>query len=62
LTDTEIEEAIFQIKARQREYEMHDPWCAHQVDEQHQRSITGSGMGIMIKKRPCNCWLVTEEY
>lgn len=50
---------IFRIKARQREYGMHDDWCHKLNDIQHAESVFGDGPEIKI--RDCNCWLVKME-
>lgn len=50
---------IFRIKARQREYGMHDGWCQQWNDIQHAESVFGDGPAVKI--RDCNCWLVKEE-
>lgn len=50
----EIRDEIFRIKARQREYGMHDEWCQRRGDENH------SDTGWVMHLRRCNCWLVNE--
>lgn len=48
-----IEERLYRIEARQREYDMHDPDCPARVRERNQLA-TGMYIPVVVS---CTCWL-----
>jgi len=52
-----FEDEVFSIKARQRHYQQHDPWCDKIEDE----LLEENGWPVHHMIRVCNCWLFLEE-